>query len=148
MDMDEQHAQYFDKNPNGNHGTTPSAETLRFMSKTNQKFNYLQETLLSIKETLIEFKTKTEQGISTMHNKQDHTNGWIKEHEEMTGSHHREWDEYRPMLDEIKEERRDKKQRARDLLWNHGWKVAVALLLILSSIGGTDKIKEIIELIK
>ena len=132
MTPDEQHKKYFSENPQGNH-ESPSGETLRFMNKTDSRYNYLQETMLGIKDTLIEFKTKTDQGIKDMHSKQDHTNGWITEHER----------EHQEVKDKELADQKDKWM----VLWKHSWKVGAGILLLVSSIGGFDNLKELITFI-
>jgi len=129
---DKQHAQYFKQNPDGNH-SKPSDETLRFMDKTSTRYNYLQETILGIKDTLIEFKAITTEGIKEMHRKQDHTNGWIQDHDKT-------WQEYEPMLRQIKQNKEDNKTRVKDLFW----RVAIGIVVVLAGFGGLEKLAELL----
>ena len=125
---DEAHEKYHKENPKGNH-VIPSPETTRFMDKTNTRYNHLNDTLLGLKDTLLEFKIRTEEGIKVMHEKQDHTNGWINDHE-------KEWREtketYGTMWKDQRRERLDSKKRVLDLGWKLFIVVGISVLSILN----------------
>lgn len=53
MNPDEQHKQYYDKNPNGNH-TVPAPETLRFMQRTDLAMKDIVKEVENQKEMISE----------------------------------------------------------------------------------------------
>ena len=137
-DLDKQANNYFKYNPQGNH-PLPSPITQAFMEKTERTFEKLDNQVTEIREILIEFRAKTEEGIKRMHEKQDHTNGWIADHEKEDRSLK---EEYGDMWKNQKEERKDSKYQLRGIGWE------VVKMLIMGSVFATLTVLGIDKFIK
>jgi len=135
---DQEHAIYYKENPNGNH-KIPSLITQAFMEKTERTFEKLDTQVTEIREILIEFRAKTEAGIKTMHEKQDHTNGWIADHEKEDRALK---EEYGDMWKNQKEERKDNKYQLRGIAWEViKWIIMGSVFATLTLIGMDKFIK-------
>jgi molybdopterin-guanine dinucleotide biosynthesis protein len=80
MTPDEQHQEYYKENPNGNH-YSPAPETLRFMEKQEKINEAIMNNLSDIKVHLGKQDVVITEGFKITHQKQDYTNGTVKDHE-------------------------------------------------------------------
>jgi peptidoglycan hydrolase CwlO-like protein len=116
------HQKYYTNNPSGNHAM-PSPETLRFMEKQYQINEEIRDSLGEISNHLIKIDDKLE----VIQAQTIKTNGRVNALEEESDCLK---EEFLPMIKEIAEERKDKKSKIRDLLWE-----GVRIVLIASITG-------------
>lgn len=126
---DEQHKDYYSKNPNGNH-TMPSPETLRFMEKQEKINEKIMEGLSDIKTHLAKHDEKLESILAQT----TKTNGRVNELESWKSNNN----EY---IQDCKERRRANQNR----LWDYVWKIGLGLVLLLLSMASID---DLISLLK